>query len=166
MSTANLQITEEQNAKVLAVGERVFERELELNQQRLLQSARILSADISFQAAIATQAPQPLGSVLESKRALFETDLMLLSGLDKNLIATTQHSSDHETPQLVASMIERAAQEGHAAGVVILDDQAYQLAVAPVLAPHPIAWIALGVAIDDTLAANLSLQEADKAVCR
>ncbi|MGI9288905.1 MAG: putative bifunctional diguanylate cyclase/phosphodiesterase [Pseudomonadales bacterium] len=155
VSTANLQITEEQNANALAVGGRVFNRELEQNQQRLLQSARILSADTSFQAAIATQAPQDLGLVLESKRALFEADFMLLSGLDKSLVAATHYSIDQETPGLIASMIDRAKDEGHAEGAVIIDEQAYQLAVAPVLAPHPVAWVALGVAIDDALAANL-----------
>ncbi len=156
VSTTNFQITEEQNAKVLAVGERVFKRELEQKQQRLLQSARILSADASFQAAIATQAPRDLSAVLESKRALFGADLMLLSGPDKKLLAATQYGAYREMPRLVAGMIERATQEGYAAGVVILDEQAYQLAVAPVLAPNPMAWVALGVAIDETLAASLA----------
>lgn len=156
VSTANLQMTEEQNANALAIGERVFKRELEHNQQRLQQNARILAADSSFQDAIATQTVHNLSKVLESKRGLLEADFMLLGGVNKTLIAATQAFADTPTPRLLASMLERASEEEQTAAVAMVGEQAYYVAVTPVLAPDPIAWLIPGVVIDDALAASLS----------
>ncbi len=162
VSTANLQITEEQNANALAVGERVFKRELEQNQQRLLHNARILAAELGVQAADATQTRQDLSLMLESKRMLFEADLVLLSGKDKNLIAASHYSADNQNsadkamPRLLTNMLDRASQVGDAAGVALVGEQAYYFAVASVAASQPVAWVTLGVAIDATLAANLA----------
>ena len=45
---------------------------------------------------------------------------------------------------------------GSASSIELLQNHAYQLVVVPVLAPLPIAWVAVGLTVDDALAAELA----------
>ena len=55
-------------------------------------------------------------------------------------------------------MIETADEEGQATAIASVDDTLYQLVIVPVLAPEPIAWIGIGLEINDTLARRLRTQ--------
>src|SRR6185436_9208447 len=52
-------------------------------------------------------------------------------------------------------LLEAGERNGRAAGMVVLDGQALQLAVVPVRAPTPIAWAMFGFVVDDALARDL-----------
>ena len=73
----------------LSAGARIFDRLLEQDTQRLIQGARLLSADYAFREAIATGDADTVNSVLSNHGKRIEADLMMLVGVDKHVIADT-----------------------------------------------------------------------------
>ena len=55
----------------------------------------------------------------------------------------------------VAELIAQAAEQRRASAVRLIDGTVYQIVVVPVLAPLPIAWVAMLFVIDDTTAGEL-----------
>ena len=139
----------------LEAGARVFDRLLEQDTQRLVQGARLLSADYAFREAIATGDAETIASVLANHGKRIDADLMMLVGLDQHVIADTLGATTGETfafPALLAKA--EATQQG--AAMVLLRGRLYELALVPVLAPLPIAWVAVGFSVNDGLAQDLN----------
>ena len=140
----------------LTAGARVFDRLLEQDTQRLLQGARLLSSDYAFREAIATGDADTLGSVLASHGKRIEADLMMLVGLDSRVSADTLNVATGEPfpfPTLLAEAEASPSQQ--AAAMVVLRGRLYQLVIVPVLAPLPIAWVAVGFTVNDALGHDL-----------
>ena len=139
----------------LGVGERIFERLLEQNKQRLVQAARVLAADFAFREAIATNDLGTVLSALQNHGDRINANVMMLASLEGEVLADTLHqaavSRDFDFP----SLLQSARNEGSASSIELLQNRAYQLVVVPVLAPLPIAWVAVGLNVDDALAAEL-----------
>lgn len=138
----------------LAAGARVFDRLLEQDTQRLVQGARLLSADYAFREAIATGDAETITSVLINHGRRIDADVMMLIGLDQRVIADTLGATTGQTfafPVLLAKV--QAAHQ--AAAMVLLHDRLYELVLVPVLAPLPIAWVAVGFSVNDALAEDL-----------
>ncbi len=139
----------------LVAGARVFDRLLEQDTQRLVQGARLLSADYAFREAIATGDADTITSVLSNHGRRIDADVMMLVGLDQRVIADTLGATMGATfpfPALLAKA--EAAQES--AAMVLLRGRLYELVLVPVLAPLPIAWVALGFGVNDALAQDLN----------
>ena len=137
----------------LAVGQRVFERLLAQNAEKLSQTARVLAADFPFREAVATHDVGTLASVLANHGARIDADVMLFVDLDGRVVADTLRpdaaSRGFEYPELLKT-------SGVAnAGLQILDGRAFQMVAVPVLAPLPIGWVVVGYAVDDDLARDL-----------
>ena len=75
-------------AEVVA-GARVFDRLLEQDTERLVQGARLLTADYAFREAIATGDSETIASVLANHGKRIDATLMMLVGLDQRVIADT-----------------------------------------------------------------------------
>ncbi len=138
----------------LAAGARVFDRLLEQDTQRLVQGARLLSADYAFREAIATGDAETITSVLANHGERINADVMMLVGLDQRVIADTLGATTGETfayPALLARA--ESAQQG--AAMVLLHGRLYEFTLVPVLAPLPIAWVAVGFSVNDALADDL-----------
>ncbi|HEY0681486.1 MAG TPA: EAL domain-containing protein [Steroidobacter sp.] len=153
VSSANSINAREKIDAELAVGERVFARLLEQNRERLTQTARVMAADYALREAIASDDQDTIASVLTNHGRRIRADMTLLVSLDHRVIADAgdRRGRAFEFPQL----IERAADEGGASSIEIVNGRAYQLAVVPVLAPSPMAWIAVGYVIDDKVVSEL-----------
>ena len=139
----------------LVAGARVFDRLLEQDTQRLVQGARLLSADYAFREAIATGDADTITSVLSNHGRRIDADVMMLVGLDQRVIADTLGATTGAAfpfPALLAKA--EAAQES--AAMVLLRGRLYELVLVPVLAPLPIAWVALGFGVNDALAQDLN----------
>ena len=139
----------------LVAGARVFDRLLEQDTQRLVQGARLLSADYAFREAIATGDADTITSVLSNHGRRIDADVMMLVGLDQRVIADTLGATMGAMfpfPALLAKA--EAAQES--AAMVLLRGRLYELVLVPVLAPLPIAWVALGFGVNDALARDLN----------
>ena len=139
----------------LRVGARVFERHMDTRTQQLTQVARLLSADFGFKSAFATGDAGTVLSALENQRVRIAADVMMLVSLDGRLIADTLHPRAASQAFAFRELIERADQTGEAAAIVRLDGRPYQMVVLPLMAPMPVAWIALAFVVDDALAAEM-----------
>lgn len=142
-------------AQELEVGERVFLRLLEQNSRQLAQAAGVLSLDFAFREAAATRDLDTIRSVLANHGARIGADLMALVSLERLIIADTLDPKRSGLAFPFGRLIDGAQRDGRAVEMVIIDGRAYQLAVAPVLAPLPIAWAAFAFAVDNRLAAEL-----------
>jgi len=169
-NTARAKVEEELN-----VGQRVFERQLQQNAEKLKLAARVLTADFAFREAIATHDGRTITSVLTNHGARIGADAMVFVDLDGTVIADTlrPQAEPHafEYPALVASDHEGMANSSMAnssmanssmanssmanSSMEILDGRAFQLVAVPVQAPLPIGWVVMGFAVDDALARDL-----------
>ncbi len=138
----------------LIAGEQVFQRSLRLEKQRLIQGARLLAADYAFREAIATGDRDTIVSVLGNHGRRIDADLTMLIGLDGKVIADTlggDAAAGFRNPKLLAA----AESEQQASALVLLNDHLFQVVLVPVLAPLPVAWVAIGFQVDDAVAGML-----------
>jgi len=141
-------IAHDRNAEELQVGERVFLRLLDQNQQRLLQAAEVLSKDFAFRQAIATGDSPTIPSVLHNHGARVQASVMMLVSPDNILLADSLHPGAGRRPFPRPALIRWAQQRGRASALLMFDNRLYQVVVVPVLTPDPIAWVAMGFLID------------------
>ena len=138
----------------VAAGARVFDRVLEQDAQRLVQGARLMAADYAFREVIATGDHDTIGSVLQNYGKRIEAPLVMIVGLDRNVLGDTLEA-DAGKPFALPRLIEQAEASGEASAMVVLHGHLYQLVVVPVLAPVPIAWAVVGQQADDALTQEL-----------
>src|SRR5262245_16086607 len=135
----------------LIVGEQVFRRALSQEEMRLAQGARLLAADYAFREAIATGDRNTIVSVLGNHGKRIDADLTLLIGLDGKVIADSVGESAGSAfphPELLKS----AESNQQASGLMQIGGALYHVGLVPVLAPLPVAWVAIGYRVDDDLA--------------
>ena len=139
----------------LLAGERLFNSIRKDNIKRLSQSAGILTSDFAFIKATATGDHNTIVSVLLNHGGRINADISMLVAPDNRLIADTFGSKSKDQTFPFPELIKRAEQSGQTTSIVMLDGKLYQLIVVPVMAPLPVAWLALGFVIDDKFAKNL-----------
>jgi signal transduction histidine kinase len=139
----------------LLVGGRVFNRLMHARNQQLAGAARVLSGDYAFKTVWATQDAGTILSALENHQSRIAADVLILVSPDHLTIADTLHPTDRHVPFQFLNLIRVAEDSGEANAIVFIDRRPYQLVVVPLLAPVPVAWIAMGFAVDDKLAAEL-----------
>jgi len=142
---------EQQLRADLEVGGRVFRQILDARTAQLLDSVEILTADFAFREAVATRDRETIHSVLENHGARGGADFAVLLDLDGSVIASTAAALDADALAR-SELLARAQAEGQAAAAGTFAGTPCQLIVVPVRAPVPVAWIAMGFAIDDELA--------------
>ncbi len=147
--------TEDHLAKELVVGERIFNRVLDQNAQQLAQGARILSSDFAFREAVGTRDGATIMSALANHGSRIRADLMLLIGLDQKVVVDTLTDTMAGRTFAFGGLISVAEAKGSASAMARMDGGLYQIVVVPVLAPLPIAWVAMGFRIDDEDARDL-----------
>ncbi len=139
----------------IVAGARVFDRLLEQNTQRLVEGARLLTADYAFREAVATEDRATIASVLANHGKRIDAAVMMLVALDRRVIVDTL---DVDTGRRFAfpGLLDEAEASHTAAAMVLIRGQLYRLVIVPVLAPLPIAWVAVGFRVNDTLAQDLN----------
>jgi diguanylate cyclase (GGDEF)-like protein len=152
---ANSQIARQTIDQALGQGELIFRRVLAQNQARLEQGATILSSDFAFRQAIATDSGGTILSVLRNHGARLGASAMTLVTLQGEVRAQTQDSGQIGKPFAFPDLLALARTAGAASSLVTIDRGLSQLVVVPVLAPEPIAWVAMGFEVDDAFAVEL-----------
>ncbi len=155
VNSANTVNAEKKTADEFAVGQRVFERLLQQNRERLTQAARVLAADYGFREAVASHDVDTITSVLRNHGSRINADVMSLASLDGKLLADTLDPRRNGGVLRFPHLIDQARASGNASAIEMIDGRAYQIVVVPVLAPLPIAWVAVGFVVDDALAQQL-----------
>lgn len=150
----NTRHARQQIAAALDNGVRTFRQLMDTRSTQLGESARILAGDFAFKTAVASGDVPTIESVLLNHGARVGADAMLLADLDFRLVAETPAITAGALPEPLLVLLRRAENEGRAAGAVTLGGKSYQLLV--VLAPLPIAWIAIGFEINDALARDFA----------
>jgi diguanylate cyclase (GGDEF)-like protein len=137
--------------ETLVSGARVFDRLLEQDTRRTVQGARLMSADYAFREVISTGDRQTIGSVLVNYGKRIDASVMMLIGLDQRVLGDTLDASVDQ-PFPFPNLIAQAEQNQQSSATVLIRGQLYQLVVVPVMAPLPIAWVAIGFAVNDARA--------------
>jgi adenylate cyclase len=139
----------------LDVGARVFSRLLEQNSQQLAEVAAVLTYDYGFREAVAVQDRDTILSVLRNHSARIKASGMALVDLDKTLVADTTRPELKGTPFGFPELIGSSGEQRRTSSIRIVDGTIYQIVVVPVLAPLPVAWVAMYFVIDNTTANDL-----------
>ena len=155
VDAANTQDARRQVNGELLVGGRVLDRLMRARNEQLAEAARLLSGDFAFKSVWATQHAGTIQSALENHQTRIGADVMVLVSPDRVTIADTLHPEARRTSFAFPHVIRVAEELGEAASVVFVDGRPYQLVIVPLLAPVPVAWIGMGFAVDDKLAADL-----------
>ncbi|MEP6655598.1 MAG: cache domain-containing protein, partial [Betaproteobacteria bacterium] len=112
----------------LIAGTALFNRLLEQDRLRLVQGARLLSADYAFREAIASGDRATIGSVLANHGKRIDAALMMLIGLDRKVIADTVDAGSNE-PFFFPRLLADAQAQQQASAIVVVRGQLYQLVI-------------------------------------
>src|SRR5207253_10611747 len=154
---ANRQHAVAQIQSSLRTGARIFEKLIEQRNQQITAAAAILSRDHAFQEAFAgtDQDRDTTLSALASLRGRVRADHVLIAALDKELLFATRRPQLHGVPFSFPKLIEKAEANDSAYAFAVLDGELYAIAVAPLLAPDPIAWLCPMFRIDNDFAREI-----------
>ncbi|MGP9768075.1 EAL domain-containing protein [Halomonas sp. AOP13-D3-9] len=138
----------------LEVGANVLAQLLDARGEQLANNVAILADDFGFKSAVSTQDTETLYSVLANHGERAKADIVLLSGLDGHILASSHHAPN--SPMPFPQLFERARQEGEAASVVIAEGQPYEFALLPVRAPNLIGWVGMGFLINQAVTEEIN----------
>jgi adenylate cyclase len=139
----------------LRVGARVFQRQFEQSLERQADATAVLTSDYGFREAVATRERTTILSVLANHSARINASGMAVVALDGKVVSDTMAPEAFDRPYAHRDLVEFAATRGRASGVRVIEGTGYQVSVVPVLAPLPIAWVALTYTIDNAVARDL-----------
>ena len=141
----------------LRAGAQVFKKLIEERSQQITSTAAILSRDHAFLEAFAgaDQDRATTLSALESLRGRINAERILIASLEKQLLFDTRQPERRSVPFPFPKLADKAEADGAAYAFVILDKELYALAVTPLLAPAPIAWLCPAFLIDDRFAREI-----------
>ena len=139
----------------LLLSERVFNRLLDQNAQKLTQGARLLAADYGFKQAVSSNDRDTIASALSNHGARIGAALTLLIGMDRQIKASTAEHTQRTLADSIVGLVDEAEESGSARRIALVDREPYQLVVLPVKAPTSIGWVAMAFPIDQRLAADM-----------
>jgi adenylate cyclase len=143
----------------LRSGARIFEKLIERRNQQITTAVAILSRDHAFQEAFAgaDEDRETTLSALASLRGRVRADAVLIASLDKELLFDTRRPQLTDVPFPFPKLIQKADTTDGTYAFVVLDRELYVMAVAPLLAPDPIAWLCPMFRIGDEFARDIKL---------
>ena len=151
INTVGMSAARKTVGEALVAGAHVFDRLLEQDTQRIVQGARLMSADYAFREVISTGDRETIASVLVNYGKRIDASLMMVIGLDQRVLSDTLGATI-DKPFPFPNLIAQAEQNQQSSAMVLINGQLYQLVVVPVMAPMPVAWVAIGFAVNDALA--------------
>jgi diguanylate cyclase (GGDEF)-like protein len=155
--TSSKRIVGSEANRELALGAKVFKRLLEQNQRQLETAATVLSADVAFRDAIATQDEPTVRSVIQNHAQRIHAQVMMVARTEGSMLASTQRDAAPGSPFPFPDLIAAAEATGHSAGLrQMRNGQLFQVVLVPIMAPKRIAWVAIGFRVDDHWATDLA----------
>jgi adenylate cyclase len=138
-------------------GAQIFEKLIEQRNLQISSTAAILSRDHAFQTAFASAEADRATtlSALENLQGRIKADVILIASLEKELLFDTQQPELYGVPFPFPKLIEKAEAGETAYSFVLWRDELYVMAITPLLAPNPIAWLCPGFRIDDNFAREI-----------
>jgi len=148
--------TQAQVAKELALGERVFSRILLDKSQQPVQAASMLAADFGFLESVAGNDEETLLSALDNQRRRIKAEVMMMIALDGRVSANTERNGRGGKAFPHATLLAKALATGQASGIAVGRHGLYQMVLVPARAPAIIGRVAMGFAVKDQVANELS----------
>jgi diguanylate cyclase (GGDEF)-like protein len=142
-----------QAKQTLSVAEKVFQQLLANRVKQLADSVRLVSSDFGFRHAVATSEQDTISSVLENHGGRIDANIGMLLSLNGDIVASTQAVAAEQISPLFQRM--KASGQDSDSDILLLGDQAYQLVMQPVKAPHIIGWVGMGFVLDRNLAQQI-----------
>lgn len=130
-------------------------RQLDDLTTQLAKGAQVVTLDFSFREAIAVDDVATQRSVILNLQDRISADRVILISLEEDIVVDTERSNLGERLFPFPAMLEAAEEDGRAAAIVSIDETLYRFVIVPILAPQPIAWIGIGLEINDALATRL-----------
>ncbi len=157
MRQANRQHALSQIESRLRAGARIFVKLIEQRNQQIADATTIVSRDHAFREAFAgaTQDRPTTLSALESLQGRVKADTILIGSLERKLLFDTRRPQLHDVAFPFPKMLARAERNESAGAFVLLNDALYAMAVTPLLAPEPIAWLCSGFQVNDPFAREI-----------
>jgi adenylate cyclase len=141
----------------LRAGAQIFEQLIEQRNHQITSTAGILSRDHAFQVTFASaeQDRATTLSALQSLQSRSKADVVLIASLEKELLFDTRQPELHGVAFPFPKLIEKAETSETAYAFVLLRKELYAMAITPLLAPDPIAWLCPGFRIDNDFAREI-----------
>lgn len=133
----------------LEVGQRVWEESHRVRLAQLADRALVLAEDFGFREAIATGDPPTLASALANAGSRIGAPYALLLDPQGGVLASLLPERPEAGSAVLSTLLERARVEGVALGVSAVGERAVSFAIVPVFAPQLVAWVGMGVPLDD-----------------
>jgi diguanylate cyclase (GGDEF)-like protein len=129
---------------------------LKFRGSRLASAVDVLTTDFGFREAVASGDAPTLLSAVENQRARIDADLLIVLSPDGQPLASTLGTPSVKTETDLKGLIASDEDAEILQLYRLIDGRPYQLVLAPVLAPQPIGWAAMGFALDDGVATDMS----------
>jgi diguanylate cyclase (GGDEF)-like protein len=123
---------------------------------RLASAVEVLTSDFGFREAVSSADAPTLLSAIENQRARISADLVIVLNPDGHPVASTLGTLSAKTENDLKDLIASDADGETLQLYRLIDGRPYQLVLAPVRAPEPIGWAAMGFALDDGVATDMS----------
>lgn len=138
----------------LRYGSRVVQQYLRLRADELSGTVAVMATDFGFKEAVASHDRATMLSAAANHDERVGWDVIVFLDADgRLLVSNSPYVTAHAlTVQKLINPDSGTQDEAH---LMVLGDHLYQLFVAPVRAPETIAWVAVGFAVDDALAARV-----------
>jgi hypothetical protein len=139
----------------LASGSNFIEQLLRFRAAQLASAVGVLAQDFGFREAVASGDKATMQSAADNHMRRIGADLMLLTDRQGKLLTSTM-PIDADTGTALHLLIDGTDMVKEHPHVIAVAGRAYQMFLAPVRAPENIGWVAMGFAVDDSLAKRLS----------
>jgi diguanylate cyclase (GGDEF)-like protein len=149
---------DDQARQHLVYSSETFSRTIRERTDKLTEGARVLSTDFGFRQAVATEDTATVNSALANLAGRIGAQRAMLISLDHTVQADSRPANSLTgKPFPIPDLVQHADENGKSAAFIEIDGQLYDFVVVPVpvLAPVAIAWVGLGIRMDDREAANL-----------
>lgn len=139
----------------LEVGERVLQRLLAQNAERLQEAAVVLAADFGFRSAIASGDQATVASALENSGNRIGAPMVALLDPAYQLVVASQANDNSMAAQTLKDLGVALAQEKQGSRLALIEQQPYHFVMVPVRAPVVVGWVLIGVPLQATLLDDL-----------
>jgi diguanylate cyclase (GGDEF)-like protein len=129
---------------------------LKFRGNQLTNAVEVLTADFGFKEAVASTDTPTLTSAVANYRSRIGADILIVLDPEGRPVASTLATLSARTREDLQTLVAADADGQLMRLYRLIDGRPYQLVLAPVLAPDPIGWAAMGFALDDKVAADLA----------
>jgi diguanylate cyclase (GGDEF)-like protein len=128
---------------------------LKFRGSQLATAVEVLTSDYGFKEAVSSADAATLLSAAENQRMRIDANLVIVLAPDGQPLASTGVLSPTTTADLRRLIAGDSDQETLQI-YCLVDGRPYQLVLAPVLAPDRVGWTAMGFALDERVASDMS----------